>query len=403
MKIKTKKLRILANAFFGVLVFGCCIFFANIEIGMAEDVCSSVEECDKKKEAYEKIIELKKAQQATIGGQISGLVSAIQGVENDIAENEKTIANINDNIEELIRKINQQEELIKLQKKVLAELIRVYYDYEQRNVISLILDKKGFSGTSKNQDYLAQASSKVKDILFNIKSLKKSAEDNKNELEKDRGEIVKAKSDLEQKTSYLETAKLQKKNLLAEAQKDEKKYQELLNMIEDEIYDLEAGKTANLGNLPPAKGGYFDYPVGNVRITQGYGMTSYAKAGAYGGKPHNGVDFGISYDKIYSTEDGKVINSGDNGKYAYGKWVAIDHGDGLVTLYGHLSKKSASNGDKVKKGEVIGTSGNTGYSTGPHLHFSVFDKESFGVVESKYIDGLYIPTGASVNPMRYLD
>ncbi|MCK9379031.1 MAG: M23 family metallopeptidase [Candidatus Moranbacteria bacterium] len=132
-------------------------------------------------------------------------------------------------------------------------------------------------------------------------------------------------------------------------------------------------------------------------------MTSYAKAGAYGGKPHNGIDFGISYASIFTAEDGKVIGSGDNGKYAYGKWIAIDHGDGLVTLYGHLSKKDVSKGDKVKKGEKIGTSGNTGNSTGPHLHFSVFDKDTFETTESKIVDGLYIPTGASVNPMRYLD
>lgn len=403
MKIKTKKLRILASTFFGVLVFGCCIFFVNIKIGIAEDICSSVEDCDKKKEAYEKIIELKQKQQATLGQQINGIVGEIQNVESNISEKEQTIEEINNNVEELIRKISQQEDLIKLQKKVLASLLRVYYDYNQRNVVSLILNKEGFSKTSKNQDYLTQASSKVKDILSNIKSLKNSTENDKKKLEKDREEIISIKSELEEKNSYLENVRAQKRNLLAQAQGDEQKYQELLNIIEDEIYELEAGKTADLDNLPPAKGGYFDYPVGSIRITQGYGMTSYAKAGAYGGKPHNGVDFGISYGNIFSAEKGKVVGSGDNGRYAYGKWIAVDHGDGLITLYGHLSKKSVSKGDKVKKGEKIGTSGNTGYSTGPHLHFSVFDEKTFGTVESKYIDGLYIPTGASVNPMRYLD
>ncbi|HBO16865.1 MAG: hypothetical protein UR69_C0001G0173 [Candidatus Moranbacteria bacterium GW2011_GWE2_35_2-] len=404
MNIKIKRLRVTASAFFGVLVFlFSCSFFFNIKFGSAEEICSSVEECDKKKKAYEKIIELKQAQQATLGGQINGIVSEIQNVENNIVEKEKSLEEINNNIEELIRKISQQEESIKLQKKMLGGLLRAYYDYDQRNVISLVLNGKGFSAASKNQDYLTQASGKVKEILSNIKSLKNSTEEDKKKLEGSREDIVSIKNELEEKNSYLESAKAQKRNLLAQVQGDEQKYRELLDIIENEIYELEAGKIADLDKLPPAKGGYFDYPVGSVRITQGYGMTSFAKAGAYGGKPHNGVDFGISYAPIYAAGNGKVISSGNNGKYAYGNWIAIDHGDGLVTLYGHLSKKSASKGDKVKKGEKIGISGNTGYSTGPHLHFSVFDKDSFGVVESKYVDGLYIPTGASVNPMRYLD
>jgi murein DD-endopeptidase MepM/ murein hydrolase activator NlpD len=191
--------------------------------------------------------------------------------------------------------------------------------------------------------------------------------------------------------------------LLGQTQADKARYEKLLSEIEDEIYNLESGKSADLSKLPPAKGGYFDYPVGSVRITQKYGMTSYAKAGAYGGKPHNGIDFGISYGNIYAAGSGKVIGSGNNGKYAYGQWLAIDHGDGLVTLYGHLSKKLVGKGDKVKKGDKIAVSGNTGNSTGPHLHFSVFSSKSFETVESKYVDGLMIPIGASVNPMRYLD
>lgn len=72
---------------------------------------------------------------------------------------------------------------------------------------------------------------------------------------------------------------------------------------------------------------------------------------------------------IYVTGDGKVTMAG--WKQGYGNCVMIDHGYGYQTLYGHMSKFKVRVGQKVKRGEVIGAVGNTGKSTGPHLHYEV--------------------------------
>jgi len=180
--------------------------------------------------------------------------------------------------------------------------------------------------------------------------------------------------------------------------------------FENEIYELEVNKTVDYSNVPAAKGGYFNYPVSNPSISQNYGCLqdsfarrSYPACNSGKGGFHNGLDFNKnSGTTIFSARSGTVIGSGNNGRYAYGQWLAIDHGDGLVTLYGHLSSKSVSKGSKVKAGEKIGVMGTTGYSTGTHLHFSVFDKKSFETVESKHVSGLMIPAGGSLSPKRYL-
>jgi murein DD-endopeptidase MepM/ murein hydrolase activator NlpD len=91
-------------------------------------------------------------------------------------------------------------------------------------------------------------------------------------------------------------------------------------------------------------------------------------------KMHQGMDFTapIGTD-VYATGDGTVIYSG--WMQGYGNTIEIDHGFGYRTLYGHLNKVIARKGKKVKRGDIVGLVGNTGKSTGPHLHYEVIFKD----------------------------
>ena len=118
---------------------------------------------------------------------------------------------------------------------------------------------------------------------------------------------------------------------------------------------------------------------------------------------------------IYSALAGTVVGTGNtdtacNG-VSYGKWVLIKHANGLTTLYGHLSVISVSAGDKLTTHQKIGLSGNTGYSTGPHLHFTVYASDSVhisGPTEYKSkVCGTYLimplaPKAGYLNPLSYL-
>ena len=120
---------------------------------------------------------------------------------------------------------------------------------------------------------------------------------------------------------------------------------------------------------------------------------------------HNGLDFAASIGTpILAAEAGVVAATANEDLYcphgAYGKFIVINHNDGLTTLYGHLSRPLVTVGQVVKRGQLIGYSGATGDVTGPHLHFTVFAQSTYYLSNSKYCGPL--PQGGDLNPSGYL-
>jgi murein DD-endopeptidase MepM/ murein hydrolase activator NlpD len=105
-----------------------------------------------------------------------------------------------------------------------------------------------------------------------------------------------------------------------------------------------------------------------------------------------------------AADSGTVVATGDQDKYcyrgAYGRFIVIQHANGLTTLYAHLSKIAVSKGDTVSRGQTIGYVGSTGYATGPHLHFTVFSSPTFSMGGSKTCGPM--PHGGDLNPLNYL-
>lgn len=106
---------------------------------------------------------------------------------------------------------------------------------------------------------------------------------------------------------------------------------------------------------------------GTVTSTFGWRSSPYSRSG---GHMHAGIDFSVEpMAPVVATAEGVVLDAGYKG--AYGNCVVIKHRNGYETLYGHLAKLSVKPGDKVCRGERVGYVGNTGRSTGPHLHYEV--------------------------------
>lgn len=384
------------------------VFFWHLKKGQALDCDSSLltsdeqdqcEELKKQAKTYNSIIKLKEKQEATISSQLQVIEQAQQKTARELKSTSENLKSLQEQIGDLAEKIKENERLMEFQRKMLRALMQNYYEYDRQGILNLVLLEKNLSDSLRGADYIQQSGMKINDLLADIRNLKKEMEEQKIQLEDKKNESEKLKETLEDKNLTLQNTENQKEILLGQTQKDKEKYSQLLASIEDEISSLESGKYVDYSDLPPDKNGYFAYPVKPVVITQGYGKTSFSKH--YSSGMHNGIDFSIKNGPVYAVKSGKVIATGNNGRYAYGKWAAIDHGDGLVTLYGHFSSIKVSKGQKVGGREKIGTSGNTGFSTGPHLHFSVFVKKSFEIVESTKVSGLMLPVGASINPKKY--
>lgn len=135
--------------------------------------------------------------------------------------------------------------------------------------------------------------------------------------------------------------------------------------VESSLRDLHeyfADESARLVSTPSVR------PIASRLLNSSFGM----RTDPYTGQRvmHKGVDFAADMSsEIFATADGVVIFAGNRGKY--GKTLVIDHGYGLQTHYAHLSAFKVGIGDTVSRGQVIGSAGNTGRTTGVHLHYEV--------------------------------
>lgn len=139
----------------------------------------------------------------------------------------------------------------------------------------------------------------------------------------------------------------------------------LREILKEEIIYAAVPKIVERGTIVPPS---YIRPISGGRQTSGFGRRSAPTKGA--STYHKGVDWAVpTGTSVYASSGGTVVRAGWGSGYGY--VVYIDHPDGRQTRYGHLSKVLVSVGQTVKQGERIALSGNTGVSTGPHLHFEI--------------------------------
>lgn len=216
-------------------------------------------------------------------------------------------------------------------------------------------------------------------VIDDLRALQAEIAEKKTSLESSKAESEAAKADLVSKKKELDQQRQQAIALVKEIEANEKEYQSTIDQLAQEEEDILAEalrlskklaeEQAAQGKSPQSNPGGYIWPVDSRYITSTVGGR--ASPGGVGSTNHKGTDIGrVGYtSKVYAAKAGTVIVSQYSN--SYGNYVVVSHGAGNTTLYAHLSSRSVSVGQYVNQGDVLGITGSTGHSTGPHLHFEV--------------------------------
>jgi len=393
-----------------VLLFPVQAIFAQVDEAALREQISLKEEEIKKLEAEEAVYKQALSQTQSESKTLKNLISSIESRINQLTVNLKiTKAKISKNESDIklhSREIKEKEKEIQNRKLAMGESMRFLARLENQGLAAMILRSDKLSDVLNSNQYLVNLENGLYNNFIILERDKAELEGLVGEEKNLKKDLDDFKSELIVKNNLVQKQKEEKNKLLAETKNKEMEYQKMISQvqikqaeIQSEIFVLEDKLRGQVGGVPPPRPGALTWPLLG-RITQGYGPTSITGFYNDAYKFHNGIDLAAYYGApIRAALDGVVTASGDNGKYAYGEWLAIRHSNGLTTLYAHLSAKAASVGQAVSQGQIIGYEGSTGFVTGPHLHFTVYSTNTFKV-EKRWF-GL-LPLGGSVNPFDYL-
>ncbi len=338
----------------------------------------------------------------------------------DISVTQKKIDKTTLKIRELSLEINDKQDIITNNLDAISLDIRQIDELEQNNILATMLSEDDFTIIWNDIDNMALVSDKLRETTIKLREVKSNLEDTRKETTDAKNELLSLRSKLADQKKMVEQNTADKKKLLAQTKNSEANYQKLLkdrlakkDAFEKELRDYESQLKYILDPSKLPDGGVLSWPLDYVYITQLFGKTEAGKR-LYANGTHNGVDFRASIGTpVKAMADGIVMGTGDTDitcpGASFGKFVFIQYNNGLSSTYGHLSLIKVSKGQKVSRGQVVGYSGNTGYSTGPHLHLSVYASDAVKM-ESRPSQSCagrvytmpIAPINAYLDPMYYL-
>jgi murein DD-endopeptidase MepM/ murein hydrolase activator NlpD len=393
--------------------------------GNLDSLSSQIKALDEEIKAYNSKINQTQGEAKTLKAALNKLEVRRVGLAKDIAYTKLRINQAEQNISFTQGKIKNTESILDRTKRDLAQSFRSLVQNEQSlpYFVGALAEGSHISDaldvTKRGSELSAAINQKTRtlvDVKTTLSIQKATYEEHKNVL-------LTLNQTLTGQKQLVDQTSAQKNSLLSETKNKESAYQQLLaerkkkkGELEAEMLDVEAKlqTIVDASKIPKQGKGILKYPLDNVIITQYFGNTPFSSKNpqVYNGSGHNGIDFGTKVGTpILAAAAGTVLGTGDtdtacNG-VSYGRWVLVKHNNGLSSLYAHLSVIQVKAGDVVGVRQQVGLSGNTGYSTGPHLHFTVYASDAVQI--TNYVSKVcgtnmrmpIAPRAGYLNPLSY--
>ncbi len=309
-------------------------------------------------------------------------IEAIQSDKSKALEEKALLDRQNDKLRSEISLLQQQSdetqtritELTQKEQEQYELFCRQVREEEERGTVSywsVLFKASSFTDLLARMDFVNEVMDYDRQVISDLQTTRRQLTEDKAALEQQKSEMESSQTKLQQQVDAAST-------LIREYEETEAGHQAMLDeAAEDEariqalIRQQQSGGSSGGGGSSGSNSGVDGYiwPTNNTRVvTSPYGERW---CPFHGYESHNGADIDAARGSaVLAAKSGRVIQAGWNG--GYGISVMIAHDDGITTLYGHMDGCSVSVGQTVSQGETIGICGNTGNSSGAHIHYTMY-------------------------------
>ncbi|MEX2028907.1 MAG: peptidoglycan DD-metalloendopeptidase family protein [Candidatus Paceibacterota bacterium] len=343
----------------------------------------------------------------------------------DISVTQNKIDKTNLEIQSLSSDIGDKESSIRTNTDFIKSEIRRMNELENTSLIETVLSHNNFTIIWNDIDNIITVRESMRDNINQLQETKIVLEDTREQTIEAKNELTRLKTQLSDQQKIVVQNTSEKNKLLAQTKNNEANYQKLVAeqlakrvAFEKELRDYESQLQFILDPSKLPNAGVLSWPLDHIFVTQEFG----AKTGPHRTytSGHSGTDFRARTPlPAKAMADGIVRGIGDTDLscpgVSFGRWIFLEYNNGLSSTYGHLSLISVSEGQRVRRGEVVGYTGGTGRVTGPHLHVSLYasrDAEGNPAVNVDAVPSISCPgkilkqptaaINAYLDPMYYL-
>ena len=341
--------------------------------------------------------ELKNIQnsQKNAESELEKLTIQVMDAESELDSLKAELSELESSIETKESEITEKQAEIKRKEKLLQERIVALYEAGDSTYLDVLLGSDSLLDFLSKYEIVQQIVDADTALITDLDNDKKALENEKAELETSKAKVKELKDQQEIKSNELKILKKNKQSEVDKLSDEEKskqseidKYNTAMEEVNRQLSEIGKDAQERLDRDGVKFDGSFIWPCNNKYVT--------SRMKWRWGRWHKGVDIGASYENVYASASGYAYNATNPG--GYGTYIMIFHGDGYATLYGHLNSSHIRNGQYVSQGQVIATSGNSGGSTGAHLHFEIRHSTSISnFFGNNWLNPLdYLPGGYTI-------